>query len=97
MNLEEAIAYVKAEREQVEQAITSLELLAHGQRRKRGRPPAWMAEVAVAKRRVRQTGPKKTPWQPDPDPPLPPCAAMNVPRPLDELVWAVSGRMRPAS
>jgi hypothetical protein len=91
MNLEEAIAYVKAEREQVEEAIRSLELLAHGIRRKRGRPPAWMATVTVPKR---YGGP---PGSTNPDPPLPPGAAMHVPRPLKGLVWAVSGKMRPAS
>jgi hypothetical protein len=32
--------------------------LAHGRGRKRGRPPAWMTEVAVPKRRGRPPGSK---------------------------------------
>jgi hypothetical protein len=78
---EERITELKAEREQIEQAIISLELLAQGRGRKRGRPPAWMAEVTST----------------EPDPPLPPGAAMPVPRAAADLVWAVSGRKRPAS
>jgi hypothetical protein len=58
MDVSKILAELKAEREQIEQAITSLELLAHGRGRKRGRPPAWMAEVTAPKRRGRPPGSK---------------------------------------
>jgi hypothetical protein len=93
---EERIAELNAKRLQIEQAILSLERLAQGRGRKRGRPPAWMAEVSAPQRRGRPPGSKNKPWPTDPNPPLPPGAAMPVPRPLNDLVWAVSGRKRPA-
>lgn len=58
MDVSKILAELKAEREQIEQAISSLERLAHGRGRKRGRPPAWMAEVNVPKRRGRPPGSK---------------------------------------
>jgi hypothetical protein len=58
MDVTKILAELKAEREQIEQAILSLERLAHGRGRKRGRPPAWMAEVAAPKRRGRPPGSK---------------------------------------
>ena len=58
MDVSRILAELKAEREQIEQAILSLEQLAHGRGRKRGRPPAWMSEVAVPKRRGRPPGSK---------------------------------------
>ena len=76
---EKLIAELLTEREQIEQAITSLEKLARCGARRRGRPPAWMA---------RATAPY------NPDPPLPPAAAMRIPQPFHDLVWAVSGRRR---
>lgn len=58
MDVTKILAELKAEREQIEQAILSLERLAHGRGRKRGRPPAWMAEVSAPKRRGRPPGSK---------------------------------------
>ena len=58
MDVSKILAELKSEREQIEQAILSLERLAHGRGRKRGRPPAWMAEVALPKRRGRPPGSK---------------------------------------
>jgi hypothetical protein len=46
---------LRQEREQLEEAILSLERLARGRGRRRGRPPAWMAE---AKKRGRPVGSK---------------------------------------
>ncbi|MBM3725889.1 MAG: hypothetical protein FJW40_10760 [Acidobacteria bacterium] len=46
---------LRQEREQIEEAILSLERLARGRGKRRGRPPAWMAE---AKRRGRPPGSK---------------------------------------
>jgi hypothetical protein len=58
MDVSKILAELKAEREQIEQAISSLERLAQGRGRKRGRPPAWMAEVSAPKRRGRPPGSK---------------------------------------
>jgi hypothetical protein len=58
MDVTKILAELKAEREQIEEAIVSLERLAQGRGRKRGRPPAWMAEVAAPKRRGRPPGSK---------------------------------------
>jgi hypothetical protein len=35
---------LRSEREQIEEAILTLERLARGQGRRRGRPPKWMSE-----------------------------------------------------
>ena len=51
------LAELKAEREQIEGAILSLERLAQGRAPRRGRPPAWMSEM-TAKRRGRPPGSK---------------------------------------
>ena len=45
-----------ARSEQIEEAIMSLERLARGRGRRRGRPPAWMAEIE--KKRGRPPGSK---------------------------------------
>ncbi len=50
---------LKQEKEQLEQAIATLERLAQGRAPRRGRPPSWMAaEGAVPKRRGRPPGSK---------------------------------------
>jgi len=92
-DVQKILAELKAQREQIDEAILSLERLARGHGRGRGRPPDWMADVAPH-RRGRPPGSKNKipPYDPD----LPPAAAMDVPRPLNGLVWAVSGRKRPA-
>ena len=62
MDVSKILAELKAEREQIEEAILSLERLARGRGKKRGRPPTWMgastAEAPVAKRRGRPPGSK---------------------------------------
>jgi hypothetical protein len=55
MDVSKILAELRQEREQLEEAILSLERLARGRGRRRGRPPAWMAE---AKRRGRPPGSK---------------------------------------
>lgn len=52
------LAELRQEREQIEEAIMSLERLARGRGKRRGRPPAWMSEV---KRRGRPPGSKNKP------------------------------------
>jgi hypothetical protein len=50
---------LKQEKQQLEQAILTLERLAQGRAPRRGRPPAWMSEGAPApKRRGRPPGSK---------------------------------------
>jgi hypothetical protein len=57
MDVTKILAELKEERVQIEEAIVSLERLARGRGRRRGRPPAWMAEI-TAKRRGRPPGTK---------------------------------------
>ena len=57
MDVSKILAELKAEREQIEEAILSLERLARGRGRGPGRPPSWMADMAP-KRRGRPPGSK---------------------------------------
>jgi len=60
MDVSKILAELKAEREQIEEAILSLERLARGRGRRRGRPPAWLAGATqeAPKRRGRPPGSK---------------------------------------
>jgi hypothetical protein len=58
MDVSKILAELKAEREQIEEAILSLERLARGRGPRRGRPPAWMAELTGKPRRGRPPGSK---------------------------------------
>jgi hypothetical protein len=60
MDITKMLADLRQEREAIEEAILTLERLARGQGKRRGRPPAWMAalkdkgeEKPPAKRRGR--------------------------------------------
>jgi hypothetical protein len=65
MDVSQILAELKAERQQIEEAILSLERLARGRGKRRGRPPAWMAEAGAApKRRGRPPGSKNKPAPP---------------------------------
>ena len=55
MDVMKMLAELRQEREQLEEAILTLERLARGRGRRRGRPPAWMSEL---KRRGRPPGSK---------------------------------------
>jgi hypothetical protein len=55
MDVLKMLADLRQEREQIEEAILTLERLARGRGRRRGRPPAWMAAI---KRRGRPPGSK---------------------------------------
>jgi len=57
MDVAKILGELRQEREQIEEAILSLERLARGRGRRRGRPPAWMAEITT-KRRGRPPGSK---------------------------------------
>jgi hypothetical protein len=49
---------LKQEKQQLEQAIITLERLAEGRGPRRGRPPAWLTGEAAPKRRGRPKGSK---------------------------------------
>ena len=55
MDVLKMLTDLRQEREQIEEAILTLERLARGRGRRRGRPPAWMTEL---KRRGRPPGSK---------------------------------------
>jgi hypothetical protein len=63
MDLKEMIAELSRKRDQIAEAILALELLALGQSKRRGRPPAWMtaAKEKGLKRRGRPPGSKNKP------------------------------------
>jgi hypothetical protein len=58
MDINKMLADLRLEREQIEEAIITLERLARGRGRRRGRPPAWMSTI---KRRGRPPGSKNRP------------------------------------
>jgi hypothetical protein len=55
MDVIKMLADLRQERDQLEEAIMTLERLARGRGRRRGRPPAWMTEL---NRRGRPPGSK---------------------------------------
>jgi hypothetical protein len=55
MDVVKILSELRQEREQLEEAIMSLERLSRGRGRRRGRPPAWLADV---KKRGRPPGSK---------------------------------------
>lgn len=55
MDVAKMLADLRQEREAIEEAIMTLERLARGRGKRRGRPPAWLAEV---KKRGRPAGSK---------------------------------------
>jgi hypothetical protein len=58
MDVSKILAELQEERAQIEDAILSLEKLARGRGSRRGRPPAWLAEADMPKRRGRPPGSK---------------------------------------
>ncbi|HEY7335794.1 MAG TPA: hypothetical protein VH639_12985 [Bryobacteraceae bacterium] len=58
MDVLKMLADLRQEREQIEEAILTLERLARGRGKRRGRPPAWMTAL---KRRGRPPGSKNRP------------------------------------
>ena len=92
MDVSKILAELKAEREQIEEAVLGLERLARGRGRGPGRPPNWMADIAP-KRRGRRTG-SRSPGSNDPGS-QPPPAAPAAARIAGRLDRAVSERKRP--
>ena len=62
MDVSKILDELRQERDQLEEAILSLERLAAGGGKRRGRPPAWMSE---AKKRGRPPGSKNKPKETD--------------------------------
>jgi hypothetical protein len=60
LDVAKILGELRAEKEQLEQAIQTLERLAAGRGPRRGRPPAWLADptAAAPKRRGRPPGSK---------------------------------------
>jgi hypothetical protein len=58
MDILKMLAELRAERDQVEEAIIVLERMARGRGKRRGRPPKWMSGM---KRRGRPPGSKNKP------------------------------------
>jgi hypothetical protein len=60
MDVSKILTELRDERQQIEEAIISLERLARGRGRRRGRPPSWMSDMAAptVKRRGRPPGSK---------------------------------------
>lgn len=57
MDVSKILTDLRQEREQIEEAILSLERLAMGRSKRRGRPPSWMSE---AKKRGKAPAGNKT-------------------------------------
>ena len=61
MDVNKMLEELRQERDQIDRAIYTLEQLARGQVRRRGRPPAWMSRIEgeePVKRRGRPPGRK---------------------------------------
>jgi hypothetical protein len=56
MDISKILAEMRLERERLEEAILSLERLAAGGAKRRGRPPAWMAKIKDERIEKRQRG-----------------------------------------
>ena len=57
MDVNKILVELRQEREQIEDAIISLERLARGRGKRRGRPPAWMKDAE--ERRKTRVPPRK--------------------------------------
>ena len=53
------LAELRLEREQIEEAILTLERLARGRGRRRGRPPSWLKDAAAAAASMGDEGPSE--------------------------------------
>jgi hypothetical protein len=57
MDVHKILGDLRREREQIEEAILTLERLATGRGRRRGRPPAWMSQLKAVD--TKSTEPKR--------------------------------------
>lgn len=56
MDVDKMLAELRLEREQIEEAILTLERLARGRGRRRGRPPAWLKDAVGASAEIGEMG-----------------------------------------
>ena len=78
MDVTKILAELKAEREQIEEAILSLERLARGRGKKRGRPPSWMSSASSPDAEVTDEQPKRRGRPPGSKNKVPAAAAANA-------------------
>ena len=64
MDVDKMLAELRLEREQIEEAILTLERLARGRGRRRGRPPAWLKDAAAAVQEAGSDIDQATPSEP---------------------------------
>jgi hypothetical protein len=60
MDVAKLLNELKLERERIDEAILTLERLAQGAGKRRGRPPAWLAEIRKKTTKSPQGKPAKT-------------------------------------
>ena len=56
MDVDKMLAELRLEREQIEEAILTLERLARGRGRRRGRPPSWLKDAQAVVAEVTANG-----------------------------------------
>jgi hypothetical protein len=56
LDVDKMLAELRLEREQIEEAILTLERLARGRGRRRGRPPGWLKDAASGNLRLTDEG-----------------------------------------
>jgi hypothetical protein len=56
LDVDKMLAELRLEREQIEEAILTLERLARGRGRRRGRPPGWLKDAASGTLRLTEGG-----------------------------------------
>lgn len=56
MDVNKMLVELRREREQIEEAILSLERLARGRGKRRGRPPLWLSEMRKVGREAEAEG-----------------------------------------
>jgi hypothetical protein len=58
MDITKMLAELRQEREAIEEAILTLERLARGRGKRRGRPPAWLSEMRKKEKPTGNSSPK---------------------------------------
>jgi len=56
LDVDKMLAELRLEREQIEEAILTLERLARGRGRRRGRPPSWLKDAAAGNLNLGEEG-----------------------------------------
>jgi hypothetical protein len=64
LDVDKMLAELRLEREQIEEAILTLERLARGRGRRRGRPPSWLKDAAASLQGDTEEGESSAPAEP---------------------------------